>query len=286
MKRFLFLNFIYISFASANCSIQFFKNTIYVGNKKNLEISDLIKKTDCSKDLTAKIHKFVISSSGTLKSKYLEGIGPSIEFFPNHFYITPLTQVLKEKMGISKDQEFDHVRFMNGSRTLHLREGQFLDITAGFKTGKMVFTLEVLEKGGNVQTIWVEARGSKSLEVYVASNDLSAGELSLAQFKKIKRKVTDSSLYFLDEKTLPYHKLNRSLKEGGILKKSFLIKKNLVKFGTPARVLYQKGNLVLKGMGIPLSTGRLGDFVKLRNPKNNKEIFGKVNGVNSVLVGL
>ncbi|RLA65104.1 MAG: flagella basal body P-ring formation protein FlgA [Epsilonproteobacteria bacterium] len=288
MKKFLFINLIFISYASPNCSMTFFKNTIYIGSKNNLKKSDVIKSTNCQEAISSKFHQIVINSAGTLKSKYLKSIDPSINYYPEHFHLTPLKEILREKMGPSNEERFTKIRFMNNTLAIHLKEDQLLDIPKGFKTGNMAFTLELLGKSGKSESIWIEAVGTKLLEVYVASLDLmpTNDDLSSALFKKVKRNITNQNLYFIDDKTLSFHKLNRTLKAGEILKKSFLIKKNLVSFGTPAKITYQKGSLVLTGMGLPLSTGRFGDFVKLKNPRNKNIIFGKVNGPNSVLVGL
>jgi len=288
MKKLIFINLLFISFASADCSLYFFKNTIYTGSKKNLKISDVIRKTDCEKAISSKFHKIVINSSGTLKSKYLKDIEPGVKTFPKHFHLTTLKEILIEKMDLSPGRELDKIRFMSGAKAFHLDQDQFIDISTQFKTGKMAFSIEVIEKNGKTSDIWIEALGTTLKEVFVASVDLSAAteDLGLGLFHKVKRKITNSNLYFLNELTLPFYKLNRSLREGEILKKSFLIKKNLVNYGTPTKIIYKKGNLVLKSMGIPLGTGRLGDFVKLKNPKNKKEIYGQVNGLNSVLVGI
>ena len=110
--------------------------------------------------------------------------------------------------------------------------------------------------------------------------------MSPGQFKKARKKIKNPDSYFLDAKTISYHRLNRSLREGEMLKKSYLIKKNLVTFGAPTKIHFKRGNLILKGIGIPMGQGRFGDFVKLKNPRNKKEIYGKVNGHNSVLVGI
>jgi flagella basal body P-ring formation protein FlgA len=273
--------------AHANCTIYFHKNTIYTGNKKNLKSSQIIRKTDCNKDIREKFHQIVINSSGTLKSKYLKGIDPSIEYFPKHFHLTPLKKILRDKMGLAPDKEFTKLRFMDGASAINLKKDQLLEIPSGFKTGNMAFTLEVIGKDGNSSTIWVKAKGVKYMEVYTAKYDISPSEdLSIGQFKKIRKKITNPESYFLDNETISYHHLNRSLREGEILKKSYLIKKNLVTFGAPTKVSFKRGNLILKGIGIPLGQGRYGDFVKLKNPKNKKIIYGKVNGHNSVLVGI
>lgn len=290
MKRHLilyFLFFVALNNAHANCTIYFHKNTIYTGDKNNLKSSQIIRKTDCDKKIREKFHQIVINSSGTLKSKYLKGIDPSIDYFPKHFHLTPLKEILREKMGMGPGKEFTKLRFMNGASAINLKKDQLLDIPSAFKTGNMAFTLEIIGKDGNSSAIWVKAVGVKYLEVYTATYDISpADDLSARQFKKTRKKITNPESYFLDTKTISYHRLNRGLKEGEILKKSYLIKKNLITFGAPTKVNFKRGNLILKGIGIPMGQGRYGDFVKLKNPKNKKIIYGKVNGHNSVLVGI
>ena len=98
--------------AHANCSIYFHKNTIYTGDKKSLRSSQIIRKTDCKKEIKEKFHRIVINSSGTLKSKYLKEIDPSIEYFPKHFHLTSLKKILTEKMSLPRDQEITKIRFM------------------------------------------------------------------------------------------------------------------------------------------------------------------------------
>ena len=166
MKKRLILFFIFsvaLNNAHANCSLYFHKNTIYTGNKKNLKNSQIIRKTDCNKEIKEKFHQIVINSSGTLKSKYLKGIDPSIKYFPKHFYLTPLKKVLRDKMGISPDKEFSKLRFMNGTSAINLNKDQLLEIPSDFKTGNMAFTLEVIGKDGYSSTVWVEAVGVKYL---------------------------------------------------------------------------------------------------------------------------
>ena len=71
MKKYLIPFFLVLGNAYGDCSIHFYKNTIFTGNKKDLKSSRVIKKPDCNIETKEKFHQIVINSSGTLKSKYL-----------------------------------------------------------------------------------------------------------------------------------------------------------------------------------------------------------------------
>ena len=289
MKKYFFiLNLILISSSHANCFIHFFNKIIYTGDKKDLKIAEVIKKTSCPKNITQKFYQTVISSSGTLRSKYLSEIDENIELSPLYFQLIPLGDILKNKLNMLPEWKLTQIKFMNGLKALSLNEGDDLILNSEFKTGSVVLPLKVVRKNQSSDTLYIQAFGTKQIELLIASTDISSdvAELSEGLFKKSKRHVENPELYFKDLKTLPFYRPNRHLRNGQALKKSNLIKKNLVTFGSPAKITFKKGNLILNGVGIPTQSGKFGDLVKLKQPNNKKIFFGKVNGLNSVSVGL
>jgi len=89
----------------------------------------------------------------------------------------------------------------------------------------------------------------------------------------------NSSTYFKNKqdlkKHLAHYKINKFISKNKPIKKSDFTKKNLLKFGQPAKIIFNNSNLTIKTSGIPQSNGGINDLVLIKL-KNNEIISAKV----------
>ena len=70
------------------------------------------------------------------------------------------------------------------------------------------------------------------------------------------------------------------------IKKDDFIQHNLVTAGRHTNVIFKSKGINLSLNALPLEYGKFGQDIRLRNPKSNKIIIGKVTDFNTVLVEL
>ena len=214
-----------------------------------------------------------------------------VKVSPEKITIESLSNFISEEFKLKEDWNVLDVDF-SGKKlgALLLQKNHIADIkcrncdTTGTKNIKLTIR-EALS--GKQLTKWLKVKLAVKVLAYTAKDYLPVDNQSLSSndFKK-ETIETDSPEKFFKDKNFSYYKLNRKLKKGETLKRSHVHPINLVKTGEMAKVKLDLKGIKLELRAKPLSSGKLGDKVKLRNPKNHKIISGKVTDFNQVVVEL
>lgn len=138
------------------------------------------------------------------------------------------------------------------------------------------------------KVLWINAKTLFKTEVLVANNNLpySFDSIKDSHFKKEFRYISSPTQVYTDLKSLKYKKLTRNISKGHVLRYQDIIKKELVRYGKPVKVIVSNSTLKMTTKATPLENGYLGDQIKLKNLTTKKIIVGEVIDKNEVKVKL
>ncbi len=270
-----------ISFANDSaCQIKFFQKTFFIGEKIQITPNDLIESSSCPNDLQKKAVDIVLNSQGPLKPNYLrEALGfPSLEILPEQFDLISMESLV----NLPPNWLWENLKTLTGQKIFH---GNSISINCPSCTtvGKKAIEIKI-----DNSTFWANGDLMVSSNILVANSIIPSTKepLSEIDFTILSKAVLDPQDYFTSTEELKYYKLNSDLPKGIPLKKSNLRKIDLIKPGAPVSLRLMNGGISIKGTGIPLSSGKLGELVKIKNQKTNTILYGKVVGENMVSVDL
>ncbi len=270
-----------ISFANDSaCQIKFFQKTFFIGEKIQITPNDLIESSSCPNDLQKKAVDIVLNSQGPLKPNYLrEALGfPSLEILPEQFDLISMESLV----NLPPNWLWENLKTLTGQKIFH---GNSISINCPSCTtvGKKAIEIKI-----DNSTFWANGDLMVSSNILVANSIIPSTKepLSETDFTILRKAVLDPQDYFTSIEEIKYYKLNSDLPKGIPLKKSNLRKIDLIKPGAPVSLRLMNGGISIKGTGIPLSSGKLGELVKIKNQKTNTILYGKVVGENMVSVDL
>ncbi len=262
------------------CQIKFYKKTFYLGEKNSLLPSDLIEKTTCPEDIQKRAIDMVLGSNGPLRSSYLERAmePPTLQILPEKFEIIPLISFIT----LPPDYLWENLNALNGKKAFH-GESVSIHCPSCSSLGKKALEIKIDQK-----TVWANGDLKILIPVLISKNVISSSQESLSpdEFEIVKISVSNPNDYFTNIEEIKYYKLNLDINERMPLKKSNLRKKDLIKAGSPAILKLVSGGISIRSSGIPMSSGKIGEVIKVKNQKNNTVLYGKVIGENTLSVDL
>lgn len=270
-----------ISFAEdIACKISFFQKTFFLGEKNQIQTADLIETSNCPLELQKKAIEVVLNSQGPLKPNYIkEAVGsPPLEIFPEKFDLISLEGLI----DLPQNWLWENLKTLSGLKIFH---GNTISINCPSCTslGKKAIEIKI-----DKSTFWANGDLKVNAPILVAKSMLPSNKEPLSQgdFDSLNRPVFDPEEYFTSLDEIQYYKLNSDLLKNAPLKKSNLRKIDLIKPGSPVSLRLVNGGISIKGTGMPLSSGKIGEIIKIKNQKTNAILYGKVAGENLVSVEL
>jgi flagella basal body P-ring formation protein FlgA len=262
------------------CQIKFFQKTFFLGEKNQIQPTDLIETSSCSLDLQKKAIEVVLNSQGPLKPNYIkEAIGfPTVDIFPDKFDLISLESLI----DLPQNWLWENLKTLSGQKIFH---GNNISVNCPSCTtlGKKAIEVKI-----DKSTLWANGDLKVNALILVAKSMIPSNRepLSQSDFEALNKPVFDPEDYFTSLDEIKYYKLNSDLLKDVPLKKSNLRKIDLIKPGSPVSLRFVNGGISIKGTGMPLSSGKIGEMIKVKNQKTNAILFGKVAGENMVSVEL
>lgn len=135
---------------------------------------------------------------------------------------------------------------------------------------------------------WLDIEVLKPVKAIVAKNEIALNYKSIDALNVEKKLIytSDDKGVFKNLDEVSFYKSNKVISPGEVIKKRDLSPINLVTFGVPVKIILNSNGIKLTGTATPLSTGKLQDFVKVKNTKTNKVFTAQVIGLNKVKVEL
>ena len=261
------------------CQVKFFPKVVYIGEKGLIPTNELIETSNCPIELQKKVHELVLNSQGPLKASYLKkAIGDSLEITPEQFELIPLASMI----NLPENWLWENIEILGGKKAIQGTE-VFASCPSCTSLGKKVIEIRIDNK-----TFWANGELRAFAPALISKTTIPSNKevLSKDDFSLINKPLLNPDDYFTSLEDIQFYKLNQDLPAGTLLKKSNIRKIDLIRPGNPVTLSLISDGISIKGTGIPMSSGKIGDQVKIKSQKNNAILYGKVIGENAVSVNL
>jgi flagella basal body P-ring formation protein FlgA len=281
MKKIIFLLVMNLLKQSYACEIV---SAPYFLKFKN-ELEGVIQKSTCSEEINKRFLALLSSSEGAIKTDFLKADLQDVEkVTPSLITIKNITSLIKERCEL--DSSFVlKLDESNIDSIIVLQENDIkINLNDCQSLGKKMFQVLAPTK-----TAWVTLNFQKQITTYKFKSHLMAGQgTKIDEDMVIETKITTDSpdKYLNDLSTLKFSKLTRSLQSNEAIKKNDLVSYNLIELQFPTQVILEKNGISIESYAQPMSSGKIGDVIRLRNLKTKKELAGKVIGPNKVEIVL
>jgi flagella basal body P-ring formation protein FlgA len=249
------------------------------------EVEGVIQKSTCSEEINKKFMSLLSSSEGAIKTDFLKSDLLGVDkITPSLIIIKHITSLLKERCEL--DSSFVlKLEETNTDSIIVLQENDIkINLNDCQSLGKKMFQVLAPTK-----TAWVTLNFQKQITSYKFKSHLMSGQgMKVDEEMVVETKITTDSpdKYLNDISTLKFSKLTRSLQNNESIKKNDLVLYNLIELQFPTQVILEKNGISIESYAQPLSSGKIGDVIRLRNLKTKKELAGKVIGPNKVEIVL
>lgn len=283
----LILLILTFSFASySQCKIESFN--VIVKFNKVLDDS-IISSTDCDGSVKEVFINFVSNIEGKIPNSQLKNIFKSeyskdVSFTPKTIKVISANNLLEEKLKLSNIY-VKNVRSLYGNASLNLKSDINLRAMCSNCNlpGEKSIKITVLSK-----QIWVSADFLVRRKALTLKSDISPfkGEISKALVEETSILDSGNDQLFSDYENLKYYRANKSLLRGQVIKINDLTPKTLVRYNQNVEVLVKGSKVALKSRAVAREAGKLGETIRLYNPKSKKIINARVIDFNKVMVEL
>jgi len=293
---FILLTFSPVIMAGESCFIKTFPKLWTIEGTSPSQISNAIKKSNCSQKAKKAFLHFILTRKGNIHSSLIEReinqeLKVKAKISPRKISINSLNTALKEKFSHSENWFFKKIKLNSQKKVLglskhkqilfHCNQCEF----SGTKNIKLIIQDPI--KNTNIQE-WAQAEIKVRVTAFTANGDFNVNNSALSRnmFKKRYVYVSSPEKLFTNEKGLNFYKLNKPLKRGQPLLFSDLTSVNLVQSGRPTKIILNHNSLKISSQAMPMRSGKFGEIIQLRHLKTRKVIIGKIVDFNKVMVEL
>ncbi len=241
--------------------------------------------TGCNRSQIEILEEILSSAKGNLNLQY------SREFRDNEIVINNkqsvvvnLDEVIKTQFSIPNDWKVS-IKTKKTPKSITTDAMSSIELTCNNcqKLGERKVKLTY-----NETIKWLDIVVQKPVVAVVAKNEINLSYNSIEADNVEKKTIytTDDKAVFKNIDEVSFYKSNKVISPGEVVKKRDLSPINLVTFGIPVKVILDNNGIKLTGTATPLSTGKLKDFIKVKNTKTNKVFTAKIIGLNEVKVEL
>lgn len=286
MIKVLILISIFSLSSFSQCKIESFN--VIVKFNKVLDDS-IIKTTNCDGSAKEIFINFISNIEGKVPQQQLQNIfnseyGKNIKFSPKVIKVISANNLIEEKLDIS-NVHVKNVRSLYGNASLNLTSDKNVRATCSNCNipGEKSIKLTLPSK-----QIWVSADFLVKRKALTLKADVTPfkGEINKAIVEEVSILDAGNDQLFSDYENLKYYRANRNLLKGQVLKINDLSPKTLVRYNQNVEVVVKGSKVVLKSRAVSRQAGKLGDVIKLYNPKSKKIINARVIDFNKVMVEL
>lgn len=279
---------------SAPCEVDLAEKIYHFGSETDSSLS-LWNNTSCSDRFNEKLREFLLSSNGPVRSSQLERIlsedgSTAFKLIPERIRIFNLKERMHQRFGLSKNQGLKNFQLVDKGHLL-LGQDEFLDFKCNDcrTTGEKSIEIHVSNSSnGKKKVRWLKADGIVRSKALVPKSSLRVNQKGLTphDFQVTQVETQNPEDLFTEKEQLVFFRLNKPLDQGQALTHQDVAPINLVKVGTPVKIILNSKNLSLSYRASALRSGKLGENVKLRAQNSNKVITGKVIDFNKVEIKL
>ena len=284
------------SYCLTECSVHFYPTIFYFEKTEDPSPDYFFKKTDCPLDVQQKIIKAIYSYDSNLKAKYIEKIiseeipNYKIKIIPDQFKFIEFKNYLQNHLILAKDHMIIKANLLNNSPFLKLDAEQKIKFTCDdchFLGHKNVKISILNESTGTSINEWAIAMIATKTKVLISTKNINPSNTGFLEndFREDYIYATQPELYFSSLNEIQFYRPTQSLAEGNVLKYNDIIPLDIVKYGHPTSIIFQKDGISLFGTAIPVKNAKYNEIVKLQR-QNKTYVSGRVINFNQVKVDL
>lgn len=276
------------SMAGTNCKIESY-NKVFYCDKSKVELTDVIKNSDCSTKEQLQFIKSLLSYDGNVPYYQLkEDLSQGVTISPSMIQVQSFNDLLKSKLGFSAAHQFTNIKGHTFSAIGITPEQTITASLQNRNLGQKHISFEILNSmTGKKVKHWISSVLKVQTKALVSNSFQSFNNSGVSkQMFDIKNVYSEHpERLFKDFSKLEFYRLGRPLSQGQLVKKTDFSPLLLVRAGVPSSITYKQNGINLTSKATPVTSGKFGDFIRLKT-KNNKVITGKVSDFNKVVIQL
>jgi flagella basal body P-ring formation protein FlgA len=272
--------------AISQCRIESFD--VIIKFNKILDES-IIKASNCDASTKHLFLGFISNIEGKIPEQQLKNIFKSeynkdVQFLPKTIHVSTASEVIEEKLKLN-NIFVQNVHSLYGNASLNLNKNDNLRATCSNCNlpGEKNIKLQIGSK-----QIWLSANFLVKRRAFTLKKDISPFKDTISKAMVEETSILDigSDQLFSDYENIKYYRANKNLLKGQVIKINDLSPKVLVKYNQNVEVVVKGSKVALKSRAVARQAGKLGEVIKLYNPKSKKIINAKVIDFNKVMVEL
>lgn len=279
------------------CVIKSYQNIYRLSPSQFFNSKEVIIDSTCDIFINNKFSSLLSSTEGTALATHLinelkeDFPHHNIEIFPPKIFMANMNDLLKDRLANKTNLFFTDIKLSTSKKILALKENERIDFmcdicnTYGDRNVKYDVT-NVLE--GTKVSNWISTKIAAKINVLKASHNLGINHDRFTKDDFILEDIltTEPSKFISSLNEIKFHKPNKALIKGMPITLLDITPIQLVKYGTPVKLILKNQNISILKNAIPHRSGSFGEIIELKNPQNNKLITGKVIDFNKVLIEL
>lgn len=291
--KFLLVFFVFVTYAHAeSCNVELFSKIYRTENNQTLNSRDVIYKTTCGSDITAKLSQVISSANGIVSASFLEKEFPNqtVNISPRKISLLDLPTLFKDQLSGNSNLFFFNIQSMNQLQVLSLVEGETAKsiCESCSSIGEKNIKIDISNPIANTQrTLWFTSKILAKVKVLKAKRTLGFQEKSLSQddFYTEETYTSMPQNVVSQVENINFYKPNKTLTEGSIISNMDLQAVNLVNYGVPVKVVLKNQNINLSKNAMPTRSAQFGEAIEVQT-NNNKKVLGRVIDYNKVVIEL
>ena len=148
-------------------------------------------------------------------------------------------------------------------------------------------SFRVIVTAENEESFDLFGRYNAYIDTPITTKTLAAGtiitESEVSSIRSLASKIRSGYISSMNE--LIGMQVKRTLAPGVLVRRTDVVKPQVVRQGDNVEMIYVSGNIKLRTNGIALQSGAVGDTVRVKNETTNTVVYGEIKAKNLVEVG-
>ncbi|MCK6593607.1 MAG: flagellar basal body P-ring formation chaperone FlgA [Bacteriovoracaceae bacterium] len=279
------------------CTIETFASIYRLSPSQYFAPKDVIKSSNCDNLVINKFTQILMSLEGIALSNVLEKElsedfkNIKITLNPAKIFVGNLNDYLKTNLANETNLFFTDTRLSSTKKVLTLNEEELIEVSCEscLSYGDKNIKIDLVHPINATRiSQWLSTKVTAKITVLKANKNIN---LQNEGFKKddfiTEDLLTTQPDKFISQfEMIKFYKPNKVIIQGMPLTNQDIAPLQLVRYGTPVKVVLKNNNISIIKSAIPHKSANFGETIELKNPSNNKLISGKVVDFNKVLIEL
>lgn len=283
--------------AKEECHLETFAHIYRLSPSQYFAPKDVIKSSNCDNLIVNKLTQILMSLEGVALSSVLENElseefkNTKVTLSPAKIFVGNLNEYLKANLANDTNLFFTDTKLASAKKVFTLNEEEQIEVSCEncLNYGDKNIKIDVVHPINATRVSqWISTKVTAKISALKANKNIG---LQNEGFKKddfiTEDLLTTQPDKFISQfESIKFYKPNKVIIQGMPLTNQDIAPMQLVRYGTPVKVVLKNNNISIIKSAIPHKSANFGETIELKNPSNNKLISGKVVDFNKVLIEL